>query len=77
MCIRDRLKGRRVGYVKGFPANRDERDEGEFLRAVSAAEHADVAVVFAGLPESFVSPDADRRTCLLYTSITASTAWAL
>ncbi len=59
------LKGRRVGYVKGFPANRDERDEGEFLRAVSAAEHADVAVVFAGLPESFVSPDADRRTLRL------------
>ena len=59
------LKGRRVGYVTGFPANRDERDEGEFLRAVSAAEHADVAVVFAGLPESFVSPDADRRTLRL------------
>ena len=59
------LKGRRVGYVTGFPANRDERDEGEFLRAVSAAVHADVAVVFAGLPESFVSPDADRRTLRL------------
>lgn len=59
------LKGRRVGYVTGFPANRDERDEGEFLRAVSAAEHADVAVVFAGLPENFVSPDADRRTLRL------------
>ena len=59
------LKGRRVGYVTGFPANRDERDEGEFLRAVSAAKHADVAVVFAGLPESFVSPDADRRTLRL------------
>ena len=59
------LKGRRVGYVKGFPANRDERDEDEFLRAVSAAKHADVAVVFAGLPESFVSPDADRRTLRL------------
>ena len=59
------LKGRRVGYVTGFPANRDERDEGEFLRAVSAAEHADVAVVFAGLPESFVSPETDRRTLRL------------
>ena len=59
------LKGRRVGYVTGFPANRDERDEDEFLRAVSAAKHADVAVVFAGLPESFVSPDADRRTLRL------------
>lgn len=59
------LKGRRVGYVKGFPADMDERSEDEFLRAVSAAKHADVAVVFAGLPESFVSPDADRRTLRL------------
>ena len=59
------LKGRRVGYVKGFPADMDERSEDEFLRAVSAAEHADVAVVFAGQPESFVSPDTDRRTLRL------------
>lgn len=59
------LKGRRVGYVTGFPADMDERNEDAFLRAVSAAEHADVAVVFAGLPESFVSPDADRRTLRL------------
>ncbi len=59
------LKGRRVGYVTGFPADIDERNEDEFLRAVSAAEHADVAVVFAGLPESFVSPETDRRTLRL------------
>lgn len=59
------LKGRRAGYVTGFPADMDERDENEFLRAVSAAEHADVAVVFAGQPESFVSPDTDRRTLRL------------
>ena len=55
------LKGRRVGYVTGFPADMDARDEDEFLRAVSAAEDADVAVVFAGLPESFESEGADRR----------------
>ena len=54
-------KGRRVSYVTGFPADMDERDEDEFLRAVTAAEEADVAVVFAGLPESFESEGADRR----------------
>lgn len=56
-----RAKGRMVSYVEGFPADRDQRDEEEFLRAVSAAEEADVAVIFAGLPEIFESEGADRR----------------
>ena len=56
-----RRSGRDVTYVEGFPADRDQRDEQEFLRAVSAAEAADVAVIFAGLPEIFESEGADRR----------------
>lgn len=56
-----RAKGRMVAYVEGFPADRDQRDEQEFLRAVNAAEEADVAVIFAGLPEIFESEGADRR----------------
>ncbi len=56
-----RAKGRPVAYVEGFPADRDQRDEEEFLRAVTAAEEADVAVIFAGLPEIFESEGADRR----------------
>ena len=56
-----RRKNRMVSYVEGFPADRDQRDEEEFLRAVTAAEEADVAVIFAGLPEMFESEGADRR----------------
>ncbi|MGN0686133.1 MAG: glycoside hydrolase family 3 C-terminal domain-containing protein [Gemmiger sp.] len=56
-----RRNNRMVSYVEGFPADRDQRDEQEFLRAVTAAEEADVAVIFAGLPEMFESEGADRR----------------
>lgn len=56
-----RRQGRPVRYVEGFPADRDQRDEDAFLRAVTAAEEADVAVIFAGLPEVFESEGADRR----------------
>ena len=52
---------RTVRYVEGFPVALDQRDEAEFLRAVAAAEEADAAVIFAGLPESFESEGADRR----------------
>lgn len=54
-------KRRNVQYVEGFPAEYDQREEAEFLRAVNAAAEADVAVVFAGLPESFESEGFDRR----------------
>ncbi len=56
-----RARGRAVEYVEGFPADRDQREEAEFLRAVEAAEAADAAVIFAGLPESFESEGYDRR----------------
>ena len=55
------MNDRSVDYVEGFPADRDQRDEEEFLRAVTAAEAADVAVIFAGLPDSFESEGGDRR----------------
>ena len=55
------LHDRMIQYVEGFPADRDQRDETEFLRAVTAAEAADVAVIFAGLPDSFESEGGDRR----------------
>lgn len=53
-------RGRRVKYVRGFPADRDQRDEAEFLRAVSAAADADAAVIFAGLPEGQEAEGFDR-----------------
>ena len=52
--------GRHIHYVEGFPADRDQRDEKEFLAAVEAASDADTAVIFAGLPESFESEGCDR-----------------
>ena len=54
-------RGRTVNYVEGFPADRDQREEAEFLKAVEAAERADVAVIFAGLPDSFESEGYDRK----------------
>lgn len=57
----DAAEGRGVSYVEGFPADRDQREEAEFLRAVEAAAEADVAVIFAGLPDSFESEGSDRK----------------
>ena len=54
-------RGRDVHIVQGFPADRDQREETEFLRAVEAAAAADAAVVFAGLPESTDRAGTDRR----------------
>ena len=52
--------GRDVTYVKGFPADKDELDEAEFTKAVEAAKEADIAVIFAGLPDVFESEGYDR-----------------
>lgn len=54
-------KGRGVRYVKGFPADRDELDAEELARAVEAAKAADVAVIFAGLPDVIESEGYDRK----------------
>lgn len=47
-------------YARGFPADQDERDEALFAEALKAAAQADVAVIFAGLPDSFESEGYDR-----------------
>ena len=56
-----RNKNRNLEYVKGFPADKDEQDEAELQKAVAAAVSADVAVIFAGLPDSFESEGYDRK----------------
>ena len=56
-----KASGRNIEYVKGFPADRDESDLAELERAVAAARAADVAVIFAGLPDSFESEGYDRQ----------------
>ena len=55
-----KAKGREVEYVKGFPFDKDEADSEELNKAVEAARNADVAVIFAGLPDSFESEGYDR-----------------
>ncbi len=55
-----RAKGRNVTYVKGFPGDGDVCDEEELQKALAAAAAADVAVIFAGLPDAFESEGYDR-----------------
>lgn len=53
-------KGRDVIYVEGFPGDKDELTDATLQAAVEAAKKADVAVIFAGLPDSFESEGYDR-----------------
>lgn len=55
-------KNRDVRYAKGFSFDRDEEDAAAFSEAVEAAREADVAVIFAGLPEIMESEGYDRTT---------------
>ena len=50
----------KVSFAKGFPADRDERDERLLREAVHCTERAEAAVIFAGLPDSFESEGYDR-----------------
>lgn len=50
-----------VVYECGFPADKDERNEELFSKAINVASSADVAVIFAGLPDSFESEGYDRK----------------
>lgn len=57
----DALKdNEQVTYAKGFFADRDETTDEMVLEAVNAAKNAKVAVIFAGLPDSFESEGYDR-----------------
>lgn len=49
-----------VEYALGFAHDKDEMDEKLQAEAVEAARKADVAVIFAGLPDSFESEGYDR-----------------
>ena len=52
-------KGRKVSYVPGFSATEDML-EGELTETVEKAKNADVAVIFAGLPDAYESEGYDR-----------------
>ncbi len=49
-----------ISYAKGFDILREELDPGELEQAVKAAKEAQVAVVFAGLPDAYESEGYDR-----------------
>lgn len=50
-----------VIYAKGFDAEGDTLDEALLREAVAAAQASEVAVIFAGLPDSFESEGFDRK----------------
>lgn len=53
-------KERHVTYVEGFAADGDVLSETALQEAIDAAREADVAVIFAGLPDSYEGESYDR-----------------
>ena len=53
-------EGLKVTYAQGYSAADDGLDDGMIAQAVAAARAAKVAVVFAGLPDSYESEGYDR-----------------
>ena len=68
MCIRDRITGALEAakeiaegtYAQGYEVKEDKVDEKLLEEAVQTAKEADVAVIFAGLPDAFESEGYDR-----------------
>ena len=52
--------GGAVVYTRGYDAHSDKTDEALLTEAVKAARDAEVAVIFAGLPDAFETEGADR-----------------
>jgi beta-glucosidase len=50
-----------VTYAQGFKTAKDETDEALLAAAIETAKAAEVAVIFAGLPDSFESEGYDRN----------------
>lgn len=60
-----RSKGRNVTYARGFSMENDAMTEQELEKACRTASEADIAVIFAGLPEIFESEGYDRTSMKL------------
>lgn len=54
------MAGDAVIYARGYDAHSDTTDDALLKEAVEAAKKADVAVIFAGLPDAFETEGADR-----------------
>ncbi len=52
--------GDAVLYARGYDAHSDTTDEALLKEAIEAAKKAEVAVIFAGLPDAFETEGADR-----------------
>ena len=50
-----------ITFAEGFRDDKDETDEAMLAEAVQAAAAADIAVIFAGLPDAFESEGYDRK----------------
>lgn len=50
-----------ISYAKGYIAKENATDNGLLAEAVRAAEEAEAAVIFAGLPDAFESEGFDRK----------------
>ena len=57
----DYIKKENIIYAQGFNDAADEEDETLVMEAIEAAKNADVAVIFAGLPDNFESEGYDRK----------------
>ena len=53
--------GTSVVYARGYDAHSDQTDDTLLAVAVEAAKDAEVAVIFAGLPDAFETEGADRE----------------
>ncbi|MDR2476570.1 MAG: glycoside hydrolase family 3 C-terminal domain-containing protein, partial [Treponema sp.] len=56
-----KTRGIAVDYIEGFTADQETNNPAALQAAVEAAQKADVAVVFAGLPDSIESEAYDRE----------------
>ena len=52
--------GDSVAYARGYDAHSDQTDDALLNQAVKTAKDAEVAVIFAGLPDAFETEGADR-----------------
>lgn len=60
VSVMECMEGYDVTYAKGYETYNEEINEELVNEAKNAAENADVAVIFAGLPEAFETEGADR-----------------
>ena len=50
-----------ISYAQGYRTEKDETDSSLLQEALTLAQNSDVAVIFAGLPDSFESEGFDRK----------------